>query len=103
MSNAPAQSAFAHSWKRIAASVGKEWKATDLRRKSWDDLHKLWYVSHGDVGCCCVCGDEPAGLICMEALSQNQDIWGLDDLLPLLVKQFAYADAYMHTLLMTLQ
>ena len=74
MSNAPAQPAFAHCWRSIAASVGKEWKATDLRRKSWDDLHKLWYVSHGDAGCYCVCGNEAAGLISMEALSQTQDI-----------------------------
>lgn len=25
--------------------TGKDWKAADLRRKSWDDLHKLWYAS----------------------------------------------------------
>eukprot|EP00891_Asterochloris_glomerata_P009625 jgi/Astpho2/9625/Aster-03896 len=25
-------------------TAGKEWKAKDLRQKSWDDLHKLWYV-----------------------------------------------------------
>jgi len=25
-------------------TAGKSWKARDLRNKSWDDLHKLWYV-----------------------------------------------------------
>lgn len=29
---------------KLMLLLGRSWKACELRLKSWDDLHKLWYV-----------------------------------------------------------
>jgi large subunit ribosomal protein L47 len=30
---------------RMKQVVGRQWSVKELRRKSYDDLHKLWYVN----------------------------------------------------------
>lgn len=34
--------------KRSQEPVGRSWSVRELRRKSYDDLHKLWYVPLSD-------------------------------------------------------